>query len=115
QAAAAATPAATPAPTSTPAPAPASAPANPVAAAQKPAATPASTPAVAVPAPAPTPAAASVGFAVQMGAFSREADANALRDRLRAAGFSAIVQPVRTDKGTLSRVRVGPVASRTEA
>ena len=119
QAAAAATPAATPGPTSTPAPAPAPAsapaPANPVAAAQKPAATPASTPAVAVPAPAPTPAAASVGFAVQMGAFSREADANALRDRLRAAGFSAIVQPVRTDKGTLSRVRVGPVASRTEA
>ena len=61
------------------------------------------------------PAASSVGFAVQMGAFSRESDATGLRDRLRAAGFSAIVQPVRTDKGTLSRVRVGPVASRGEA
>ena len=67
------------------------------------------------PAPAPTPAARDVGFAVQMGAFSKEGDANALRDRLRAAGFSAIVQPVRTDKGTLSRVRVGPVATRAEA
>ncbi|TWH10503.1 sporulation related protein [Pseudoxanthomonas taiwanensis J19] len=56
-----------------------------------------------------------MGFAVQMGAFSSQADANALRDRLRAAGFSAIVQPVRTDKGTLHRVRVGPVATRAEA
>lgn len=71
-------------------------------------------PAVTAPAPA-APAAADVGFAVQMGAFASAADANALRDRLRAAGFSAIVQPVRTDKGTLSRVRVGPVSSRAEA
>lgn len=68
----------------------------------------------AAPAPA-APAATSVGFAVQMGAFSREADALALRDKLRAAGFSALVQPVRTDKGTLNRVRVGPVVSREEA
>lgn len=95
----------TPRPATTPAPAPAPA---------KPAAT-ATTPPPAVAAPAPTPAAQGVGFAVQMGAFSKEADAVALRDRLRAAGFSAIVQPVRTDKGTLSRVRVGPVASRAEA
>src|SRR5690606_23421606 len=80
----------------------------------KPAAT-ATTPPPAVAAPSPTPAASNVGFAVQMGAFSSEADAIALRDRLRAAGFSAIVQPVRTDKGTLSRVRVGPVATRAEA
>ena len=61
------------------------------------------------------PAASNVGFAVQMGAFASEAEALALRDRLRAAGYSAIVQPVRTDKGTLNRVRVGPVASRAEA
>jgi cell division septation protein DedD len=67
------------------------------------------------PAPAAARAAASVGFAVQMGAFASTADANALRDRLRAGGFSAIVQPVRTDKGTLNRVRVGPVSNRTEA
>ena len=91
----------------------------------RPAATPAATtPAAASPSPASTrpaaaqpvePAASSVGFAVQMGAFSRESDATSLRDRLRAAGYSAIVQPVRTDKGTLSRVRVGPVATRAEA
>ncbi|WP_374321675.1 SPOR domain-containing protein, partial [Pseudoxanthomonas kaohsiungensis] len=64
---------------------------------------------------APAPAASGVGFAVQMGAFASTAEANALRDRLRAAGFSAIVQPVRTDKGTLNRVRVGPVSTRAEA
>lgn len=67
-----------------------------------------------VPAPS-APAASGVGFAVQMGAFASEAEANALRDRLRAAGYSSLVQPVRTDKGTLSRVRVGPVSSRAEA
>ena len=40
---------------------------------------------------------------------------DALRDRVRAAGFSAFVEQVRTDKGTLSRVRVGPVADRADA
>ncbi|WP_028920776.1 SPOR domain-containing protein [Pseudoxanthomonas suwonensis] len=82
--------------------------------AQQPA--PAKTTAATAPAPAPTaPAASGVGFAVQLGAFSSATEANALRDRLRGAGYSAIVQPVRTDKGTLHRVRVGPVASRAEA
>ncbi|ADV28094.1 Sporulation domain-containing protein [Pseudoxanthomonas suwonensis 11-1] len=95
-----------PAPAKTVATAPAPKPAAPSAAGTAPAQ---------VPAPSPTPAAQGVGFAVQMGAFSKEADATALRDRLRASGFSAIVQPVRTDKGTLHRVRVGPVASRAEA
>jgi len=92
---------------------------------EKAASPPAKPPAAAVTAPpkssqAPSvapvaPAASNVGFAVQMGAFASEAEALALRDRLRAAGYSAIVQPVRTDKGTLNRVRVGPVASRAEA
>lgn len=81
-------------------------------------------PAVAAPKPAVVPAqpveapkatASNVGFAVQLGAFSHAADANALRDRLRAGGFSAFVEQVKTDKGTLSRVRVGPVASRADA
>lgn len=111
---------------------------EPTPAAQTAAATP--TPAATVPKPAPQPAAAAprqappaqatapaakpstppaaapnVGFAVQLGAFSNAADANALRDKARAAGFSASVDQVRTDKGTLSRVRVGPVASRADA
>lgn len=66
-------------------------------------------------APVEAPAAASVGFAVQVGAFSKAADANSLRDKLRAGGFSAFVEQVQTDKGTLSRVRVGPVSSRADA
>lgn len=63
----------------------------------------------------PAPSAAGTGFAVQLGAFSKAAEANAMRDRLRAAGFSAFVEQVNTDKGTLARVRVGPVVSRAEA
>lgn len=61
------------------------------------------------------PAASGTGFAVQLAAFSKPADAAALRDRLRAAGFSAFVEQVKTDKGALSRVRVGPVVGRAEA
>ncbi len=61
------------------------------------------------------PAASSVGFAVQLGAFGSAAEADKLRDRARAAGFSAFVEQVRTDKGTLNRVRIGPVASRGDA
>lgn len=60
-------------------------------------------------------AASSTGFAVQLGAFSKTADATALRDKLRAAGFSAFTEAVSTDKGTLTRVRVGPVLNRAEA
>lgn len=101
-------------------------PTRPVAAASKPVETPAPAPARPAPVkpqppkPAPpaapsVPAASSVGFAVQLGAFGRVEDANALRDKVRAAGFSAFVEQVRTDKGTLSRVRVGPVANRGDA
>ena len=103
-------------------------PAEPVAATKPPAAKPEPKPepkpaapkpepavaAAAVSAPA-APAASGVGFAVQLGAFGQAAEANALRDKVRAAGFSAFVEQVRTDKGTLNRVRVGPVANRAEA
>ena len=71
-------------------------------------------PTIAAPTPA-RPAAAGVGFAVQLGAFGSAAEANKLRDRVRAAGFSAFVQEVRTDQGTLSRVRIGPVLNRADA
>ncbi|WP_166208905.1 SPOR domain-containing protein [Cognatiluteimonas telluris] len=57
----------------------------------------------------------TTGFALQLAAYSKPEDANALRDRLRAAGFSAFTETVRTDKGALTRVRVGPVATRTDA
>ncbi|UYB51412.1 SPOR domain-containing protein [Xanthomonas sp. AM6] len=126
---AAAAPAATAAPVKTEAlppepakPVPAAKP--PVAAAPKPEpakpepAKPAPAP-VAAAKPAPSvpaaPAAAGTGFAVQLGAFGKAEDANAMRDKVRAAGFSAFVEQVRTDKGALNRVRVGPVANRAEA
>ena len=54
-------------------------------------------------------------FAVQLGAFANAADATALRDRARAAGFSATTETVKTDKGMLTRVRLGPVGSRESA
>ncbi len=96
----------------------------PVAAAKPPAPALASKPAAASPPPAapatPAPVAKPVdtsktGFAVQVGAFAAAADATALRDKLRSAGFNAFTESVRTDKGTLTRVRVGPAMTRAEA
>lgn len=63
----------------------------------------------------PRAGAGGVGFAVQLGAFGNAEEAAKLRDRARAAGFSAFVEQVRTDKGTLNRVRIGPVADRADA
>jgi cell division septation protein DedD len=95
------------------------APAKPVAPAPKPAApkAPAQAPItpVASAAKPAQPAAADTGFAVQLGAFASADEANKLRDRARAAGLRAFVESVRTDKGVLSRVRVGPVLTRAEA
>ena len=110
---------ATPAPAK-PAPIPSQPPqARPLAATKPVVAAPVAAKPVAKPVETPKPAApaatAAVGFAVQLGAFSAAADADRLRDRARAAGFSAFVQQVRTDKGTLSRVRVGPVMGRADA
>jgi cell division septation protein DedD len=76
----------------------------------------AAAPAASAPAPATrAPAAASVGFAVQLGALSNEADATALRDKARAAGFTAFHQRIATERGVVWRVRVGPEADRAAA
>lgn len=64
---------------------------------------------------AAVPAAAKVGFAVQVGAFSDATEAGALREKLRAAGFTAFTETVNTDKGKLTRVRVGPTVDRAAA
>jgi cell division septation protein DedD len=72
--------------------------------------------ATAAPPPATrAPAAAEVGFAVQLGALSTEADANVLVDRAKAAGFVAFHQRVQTERGAVWRVRVGPEADRAAA
>jgi len=60
-------------------------------------------------------AAPTVGFVVQLGAFSNTTKATALQDRLREAGIVAFTDTVRTSRGTLTRVNAGPVSSRTEA
>ena len=67
------------------------------------------------PKPASKPGASETGFAVQIGAFANAAEATALRDRARAAGFSATTDTVKTDKGVLTRVRLGPVVGRDAA
>jgi DedD protein len=78
--------------------------------------------------PAPTQAAASSpngaktagapahdGFAVQLAAFADDKGANALAGRLKKAGYAAYTEPLKTSKGTLWRVRVGPFPSRETA
>jgi len=60
------------------------------------------------------PAVAS-GFAVQLGAFKSEDDANQLRNRVRNAGFSAYVERANTEAGVLWRVRAGPETQRAGA
>ncbi|MDE2004379.1 MAG: SPOR domain-containing protein [Betaproteobacteria bacterium] len=55
------------------------------------------------------------GYAVQLAAFSDDKGANALAHRLKSAGYSAYTEPLKTSKGTLWRVRVGPYPSRQAA
>jgi cell division septation protein DedD len=79
------------------------------------------TPTAAKPSVAPAPVAAkpaassATGYTIQLAAYSQAAEATALRDKLRAAGFTAFTEAVSTDKGTLTRVRVGPALTRAEA
>lgn len=112
--------AATPAPAATsPAPTPTPTPAAAPAAQPPRTPAPASTPPAAAAEPAARPASpaatADIGFVVQVGAFANAVDANAMRDRLRGAGITAFTDSVQTDKGRLTRVKAGPVASREDA
>ncbi|MEO8780067.1 MAG: SPOR domain-containing protein, partial [Rhodanobacter sp.] len=55
------------------------------------------------------------GWAVQLAAVSSHADANAMRDKLRAAGFDGFVDSVQSGGKTLWRVRAGPQTQRADA
>lgn len=67
-------------------------------------------------APASAVAATQPGaWAVQLAAYSDEASANRMRDRLRGQGIDGYVDSVGTAKGKLWRVRAGPFASRNVA
>ncbi|MCX7512492.1 SPOR domain-containing protein [Frateuria hangzhouensis] len=65
-------------------------------------------------APAATPKRAG-GFAVQVAAMGSQSDANALRDKLRAAGFDGFTDSVKSGGRTLWRVRAGPQTRRDDA
>jgi DedD protein len=68
--------------------------------------------------PAPTkPVAQSdqVAWVVQVGSFAQSDNALALRDKLRAKGFTAFVEKIGTDSGTVYRVRIGPELKRESA
>ena len=78
----------------------------------------------ALPAPAEPPATSASqhaaapphdGFAVQLAAFADDKGANALAGRLKKSGYAAYTEPLKTSKGTLWRVRVGPYPSREAA
>ena len=64
---------------------------------------------------APSPAPVASGWVVQAGAFGQEANAIALRDRLRKAGHTAFVERIKVSGDAVYRVRVGPYAKRAEA
>ncbi len=64
---------------------------------------------------APSPAAAGRGYAVQVSAYRTEEEALTLRNKLRAAGFTAFSERVQVESGTMYRVRIGPEADRDGA
>ena len=55
------------------------------------------------------------GWAVQLAALGTQADANALRDKLRANGFDGYVNPVQSGGRQLWQVRAGPQTQRVDA
>lgn len=61
------------------------------------------------------PATRAGGWAVQLGAFKTEDDANKLRGRLQAAGFASYVDKLAAEGQTLWRVRAGPETDRSGA
>jgi len=54
-------------------------------------------------------------WAIQVGSFSDKSNAFKLRNKLRKSKFTAFVESVKTKKGQIYRVRVGPEIKRTEA
>jgi DedD protein len=58
---------------------------------------------------------AAGGFVVQLAAFADAKAAPALASKLKIAGFPAYTETLKTDQGTMRRVRVGPYATREVA
>lgn len=58
--------------------------------------------------PAPSPVDTPGMYVLQMGAFIRQTEAESLKARLALVGMNARIQPVRVDRQTYYRVRIGP-------
>jgi cell division septation protein DedD len=54
-------------------------------------------------------------YAVQVGAFKKKVEAEALGERIKKKGYRAIIKPVKSPKGTLYKVMSGRFKSRKEA
>lgn len=65
--------------------------------------------------PAPSDTMKPHGWVVQVASFTDRSKALKLRDRLRKAKYNCFVESVTGKRGTLYRVRVGPVIKRSEA
>lgn len=63
----------------------------------------------------PTAKKAAKAWAIQVGSFSERKNAFSLRNKLRKKQFTAFVESVKTAKGNIYRVRVGPEVKRTQA
>ena len=98
---------------------PASAPTKPSVSKSTPVTTPATTPARAPAAPSSatrSPAKAPANaWVVQLGSFSSEQNAWALRDKLRNKGYHAFVERVSEGSKMVIRVRIGPELQRSKA
>lgn len=73
-------------------------------------------PAVVPAAPAPSKDRMNItAWIIQLGSFSSEQNALALRDQLRAKGYTAFVEKIKSGDSQLFRVRVGPELERARA
>lgn len=62
-----------------------------------------------------TPESATGMWAVQLGSFSKQANAERLAADLRKSGYAAFLSQLNTSSGSLHRVRVGPQKDRESA
>ena len=58
--------------------------------------------------PPPSPVDTPGMYVLQMGAFTRQTEAESLKARLALVGMTARIQPVMVDRQTYYRVRIGP-------
>ena len=56
----------------------------------------------------------SMAYVIQLGSFSHAANVKALQAKLQAKGFKTFTKPVKTPKGTLTKVFVGPSLNKNE-